>query len=54
MRQGSTGCLSHSALLVAAEYQDSLTFREVMRLEQADQWHDTCQYEIDALAKNGM
>jgi hypothetical protein len=38
---------------VAAEYQDPLTFREAMRLEQADQWHDTCQYEIDALAKNG-
>jgi hypothetical protein len=25
-----------------------------MRSEQADQWHDVCQYEIDALAKNGM
>jgi hypothetical protein len=24
-----------------------------MRSEQADHWHDTCQYEIDALAKNG-
>ena len=24
-----------------------------MRSEQADQWHDACQYEIDALAKNG-
>jgi hypothetical protein len=25
-----------------------------MRSEQADQWHDVCQYEIDVLAKNGM
>jgi len=25
-----------------------------MQSEQADQWHDTCQYEIDMLAKNGM
>jgi hypothetical protein len=25
-----------------------------MRSEQADHWHDACQYEIDTLAKNGM
>jgi len=24
-----------------------------MRSAQADQWHDTCQYEMDTLAKNG-
>jgi len=52
-RRGSTGRLSHSALLAAAEYQDPLTFQEAMRSEQADQWHDACQYEIDMLAKNG-
>jgi hypothetical protein len=51
--RGSIGYLSHLALLVAAEYQDPLTFREVMQSEQADQWHDACQYEIDMLAKNG-
>jgi hypothetical protein len=31
-----------------------LTYREAMQSEQANQWHDTCQYEIDVLAKNGM
>ena len=45
--------LSHLALLAAAEYQDPLTFQEAMQLEQADQWHDAYQYEIDTLAKNG-
>ena len=46
--------ISHVALInEAAEYQDPLTFQEVMRLSFADDWRDACQYEIDALAKNG-
>ena len=48
-----TGQLSHSALLVAAEYQDPLTFKEVMDSDLADQWQTACQYEMDVLAKNG-
>ena len=46
--------ISHIALInEAAEYQDLLTFQEAMRLSFADNWRDACQYEIDALAKNG-
>ena len=46
--------ISHVALInKAAEYQDLLTFQEAMRLSFADDWRDACQYEIDALAKNG-
>jgi hypothetical protein len=49
-----TGCLTHAALLVAvAEYHDPATFQEVMELDFTDEWHDVCQYEMDALAKNG-
>ena len=49
-----TGQLSHSALLVAAEYRDPLTFKEAMDSDLANQWQTVCQYEMDALAKNGM
>src|SRR6266446_2037415 len=46
--------ISHVELInEAAEYQDLLTFQEAMRSSFADDWQDTCQYEIDALAKNG-
>jgi hypothetical protein len=49
-----TGRLTHVALLAAvAEYHDPATFWEVMDLDFADEWHDTCQYEMDMLAKNG-
>ena len=37
-----TGQLSHSALLVAAKYQDPLTFKEVMDLDLANQWQTMC------------
>ena len=53
------GGLHHAALLNAlihvatAEYQDPLTFREAMESALADEWTEACQYEIDALAKNG-
>ena len=39
--------------VATAEYQDPLTFREVMDSALADEWREACQYEIDALAKNG-
>ena len=50
--------VNHIALLnalinAAAKYQDLLTFQEVMELALANEWRDVCQYEIDALAKNG-
>jgi hypothetical protein len=41
------------ALLAAAEYHDPLTFWEAMASDYTEEWHDVCQYEIDALAKNG-
>jgi len=53
------GELQHVALLNAliyvatAEYRDPLTFREAMESALADEWKEACQYEIDALAKNG-
>jgi hypothetical protein len=54
MQNLCTGHLTHTALLAAAaEYHDSATFWEVIDLEFADDWHDTCQYEMDVLAKNG-
>ena len=43
------------ALIVAvANYKDLLTYKEAMELEFADEWQEACQYEMDALAKNGM
>ena len=49
--------VSHSELLAAAihaaEYRDPLTYREAMGSDLADEWQSACQYEIDALAKNG-
>ena len=38
----------------AAKYHDPTTYWEAMASEQADEWCDVCQYEMDALAKNGM
>src|SRR6266403_2270918 len=53
MRARNRG-ISHVALInEAAEYQDPLTFQEAMRSSFANDWRDACQYEIDALAKNG-
>jgi hypothetical protein len=49
-----TSCLTHAALLVAvAEYYDPASFWEVMDLDFTNEWHNMCQYEMDALAKNG-
>jgi hypothetical protein len=51
--------LHHAALLNAlihiatAKYHNSLTFAKVMRSALANEWKEACQYEIDALAKNG-
>ena len=50
--------VSHIALLKAlvhatAKYRDPLTFIEAMKLVIANEWREACQYEIDALAKNG-
>jgi transposase InsO family protein len=42
-----------SAAIYAAEYRDPLTFKEAMSSDLADEWQGACQYEIDALAKNG-
>ena len=53
------GGLHHAALLNAliyvatTEYNDPLTFKEAMESALADEWREACQYEIDALAKNG-
>ena len=41
------------ALLAAVEYHDPLTYQEAMASDHADDWHNACQYEIDALTKNG-
>jgi Reverse transcriptase (RNA-dependent DNA polymerase) len=51
-KKRSSGQLSHLALLAAAEYQDPLTFKQAMASDYSDDWRATCQYEIDALAKN--
>jgi hypothetical protein len=54
MQNPCTGHLTHAALLAAAaEYHDPATFQKAIDLDFADEWHDTCQYEMDALAKNG-
>jgi Reverse transcriptase (RNA-dependent DNA polymerase) len=51
--------LHHAALLNAlihiatAEYQDPLTFAEVISSALANEWREVFKYEIDALAKNG-
>ena len=42
-----------TAAIHAAEYRDPITFREAMSSDLADEWQSACQYEIDALAKNG-
>jgi hypothetical protein len=51
--------LHHAALLNAlisiatAKYHNPLTFAKAMQLALANEWKEVCQYEIDALAKNG-
>ena len=43
------------ALIAAmANYKDLLTYKKVMESEFANEWQEACQYEMDALAKNGM
>lgn len=49
----SSGQVSHAALLVAAEYRDPITYKEAMASDFAADWRGACQYEIDALTKNG-
>jgi hypothetical protein len=41
--------------LLAAAYvgRDPASYTEAMRSEDSDQWSEACQYEMDALAKNG-
>jgi hypothetical protein len=43
------------AELLATAYvgRDPASFTEAMRSEDSDQWSEACQYEMDALAKNG-
>ena len=46
--------LGYAELLAAAFVgRDPASFSEAMRSADADQWTDACQYEMDALAKNG-
>ena len=33
--------------------RDPATYAEAMRSAAADEWTEACQYEMDALAKNG-
>jgi hypothetical protein len=51
--RNSQGYDTHMALLAAVEYHDLLTYQEVMASNYVDDWCNACQYEIDALAKNG-
>ena len=44
----------HAELLAAAHVgRDPVSYSEVMRSADANQWREACQYEMDALAKNG-
>jgi hypothetical protein len=46
--------LGYAELLAAAYVgRDPASYSEAMRSADADQWSEVCQYEIDALAKNG-
>jgi hypothetical protein len=46
--------LGYAELLAAAYVgRDPASYSEAMRSADADQWSEACQYEIDALAKNG-
>ena len=51
----SHGCWVRHAELLAATHveRDPISYSEVMRSADADQWREACQYEMDALAKNG-
>ena len=40
-------------LAVAYVGRDPALYSEVMRSDNSDQWSEVCQYEMDALAKNG-
>ena len=45
--------LSNTELLAAAYVGcDPTSYKEAMRSEEADEWREACQYEMDALAKN--
>jgi hypothetical protein len=51
--QGSSR-LGVAQLLAAAEipgYREPLTYKEAMGSNQADEWTEACQYEMDALHK---
>ena len=42
------------ALIAAiANYKDPLIYKEAMELEFTNEWQEACQYEMNALAKNG-
>jgi hypothetical protein len=47
------GRVGHTELLAAAEEPLPVTFREAMNSNLAGEWREACQYEMDALAKNG-
>jgi hypothetical protein len=46
--------IGHTELLAAAEESLPVKFQKVMNSTLADEWQEVCQYEMDALAKNGM
>jgi hypothetical protein len=48
-----TGHVGHTELLATAEEPLPVTFREAMNSNLAGEWQEACQYEMDALAKNG-
>jgi len=49
-----TGHIGHMELLAAAKEPLPVMFREAMNSNLASEWREACQYEMDALAKNGM
>ena len=48
-------CRLGYAELLAAAYvgREPASYSEAMRSDELDQWSEACQYEMDALAKNG-
>jgi hypothetical protein len=52
-QQGSSrlGVVQLLAAAVTSVYTEPWTYKEAMGSNDADEWHDTCQYEMDALAK---
>ena len=46
--------LGYAELLAAAYVgREPASYSEAMRSDDSDQWSEACQYEMDALAKNG-